>query len=310
MEPHEHTHTDSDASSVDETVHEQYIEAFGHKYHPSGKIFLPFDKQEQQRMETQHRLYRLCLDGALTATRLPLEITDILDLGTGTGVWAIEMAARYPQARIVGVDASPIQRKKAVPPNVKFEIDDVENPWNIPSESLDFVHARSIAGGVRDWVALFKQALEKLKPGGILEMTEIAIQFLDFDGKFGEAELCPGILETFRGLSEKVGIDFHPSPHVPDWLLEAGFEKIVQRSEILPLGDWAADEKLKVRQSLMNEIVNKHFESDNHCALLFQNGGYKKEDLDTLIPTFWQDIEKTSHRPYMTAVFTTARKPQ
>ncbi|KAI0011410.1 S-adenosyl-L-methionine-dependent methyltransferase [Xylariaceae sp. FL0662B] len=308
MESRETTHTGSDTSSDDETVHERYIEAFGHKYHPSGKIFLPFDKPEQQRMETQHRLYRLCLDGSLTATRLPLDVANILDLGTGTGVWAIEMAARYPQARIVGIDASPIQRKKAVPPNVTFEIGDVENPWPIPSGSLDFVHSRSIAGGVRDWVALFNQALEKLKPGGILEMTEIAIQFLDFDGKFGEAELCPGILATFRSLSEKVGIDFHPSPRAPDRLLETGFEKIVQRTEILPLGNWAADDKLKARQTLMNEIATKHF--DNHCALLFQSGGYKKEDLDALIPTFWKDIEENSPRPYMTAVFTTARKPQ
>ena len=40
----------------------------------------------------------------------------ILDIGTGTGIWAIDMADRYPQAEIVGTDLSPIQ-PKWVPPN-------------------------------------------------------------------------------------------------------------------------------------------------------------------------------------------------
>ena len=33
----------------------------------------------------------------------------ILDVGTGTGIWAIEMGDEYPSAEIVGTDLSPIQ---------------------------------------------------------------------------------------------------------------------------------------------------------------------------------------------------------
>jgi methylase of polypeptide subunit release factors len=28
----------------------------------------------------------------------------ILDIGTGTGIWAIEMADRYPMAEVIGTD--------------------------------------------------------------------------------------------------------------------------------------------------------------------------------------------------------------
>ncbi|KAI8627801.1 S-adenosyl-L-methionine-dependent methyltransferase [Xylariaceae sp. FL1651] len=300
--------SDSDSGTSSTEEEPQWIEAFGHKYHPSGRIFVPFDKKEQQRMEIQHRLYRHCLNGSLTATRIPLDVKYILDLGCGTGLWPFEMAARYPQARIVGMDASRIQRKTAVPPNVQFVIDNVENPWPCSPNSVDFVHARGLAGGVSDWPSLFTQAYEKLKPGGFLEWTEIAIQIFDFDGKFGDAELCPKFLSLWRDLNKRAGIDFSPSPHGPGWLVEAGFENIVQRTEILPLGNWAQDEKLRIRQALMNEITSQHFV--NHCGLLFTKAGWTREQFDAIAPTFFSEIQASSQKPYTTAVFTTARKPR
>ncbi|OTB02848.1 hypothetical protein M426DRAFT_13095 [Hypoxylon sp. CI-4A] len=286
------------------------IEAFGHHYHISGKIFLPFDKHELIRLEVQHRLYRHCLDGALTHTRLPLDTTKILDLGTGTGIWAIEMAARYPQAQITGIDVYPVQITKSVPPNVQFKIDDVENSWDVPDNSIDFIHARGLAGGVKDWHGLLRQVHDKLKPGGLFEMTEIAINVLDFDGKFAEAEMYPEFLKAVQDCCDKVGIDFNPSPHVSDWLVDADFEKIVQRSEILPVGKWAQDEKLKTRQDFMNQITTKHFIFESHCALLFYSCGWTKEEFDAIVPTFWEEIQAASVRPYITAVYTTARKPR
>lgn len=284
------------------------IEAFGHKYHHSGRIFVPFDEKEQQRMEIQHRLFRHCLNGALTATRIPLNVERILDLGSGTGVWPLEMAVRYPQAKILGIDISRIQRTNAVPPNVSFVIDNVENPWPTPAGSIDFLHARSLAGGVTDWPALFEQAYQKLKPGGLLEWTELAIQIFDFDGNFGDAELCPNFLNLWRDVTSRNNINFTPSPHGPEWLVEAGFESIAQRTEILPLGDWAQDEKLQIRQALMNTITSEHFE--NHCGLLFTKYGWTREQFDAVAPTFFSDLQAESKKPYTMVVFTTARKPR
>ncbi len=236
-----------------------YIEAFGHKYHYSGRIFVPFDEKEQQRMELHHKLFRHCLNGALTATRIPLNVENILDLGSGTGLWPLEMAVRYPQANILGIDISRIQKTNAVPPNVKFAIGNVENPWPTPADSIDFLHIRGLAGGVTEWSDLFKQAYEKLKPGGLLEWTEMAIQVFDFDSNLGDTELCPKFLNLWRDLSKRNNIDFTPSPNGPAWLVDAGFENIAQRIEILPIGDWAQDEKLQTRQTLMNTISSEHF---------------------------------------------------
>ncbi|GAW23718.1 hypothetical protein ANO14919_132930 [Xylariales sp. No.14919] len=288
-------------------MEEPYIEAWGHKFHHSGRIFVPFDEKEQERMELHHRLFRHCLNGALTATRIPLSVQNILDLGSGTGLWPLEMAARYPQANILGIDISRIQ-KTNVSPNVRFIIDNVENPWPTPANSIDFVHARGLAGGITDWPALFKQAYEKLKPGGLLEWTEMAIQIFDFDNNLGDIELCPKFLNLWRDLSKRNNIDFTPSPNGPLWLVEAGFENIAQRTEILPIGDWAQDEKLRTRQNLMNRVSAEHFE--NHCALLFTKCGWTREQFDAVAPTFFSEIQAESKKPYTMVVFTTARKPR
>lgn len=69
----------------------------------------------------------LALGGALHLA--PIDQTDfplhrILDCGTGTGIWALEMGDLYPQAEVIGVDISPIQ-PHWVATNVKFELDDV-----------------------------------------------------------------------------------------------------------------------------------------------------------------------------------------
>ena len=42
-----------------------------------------------------------------------------LDIGTGTGVWAMDFADEFPDCEIIGTDISPIQ-PRWVPPNLKL----------------------------------------------------------------------------------------------------------------------------------------------------------------------------------------------
>jgi ubiquinone/menaquinone biosynthesis C-methylase UbiE len=80
----------------------------------------------------------------------------ILDVGTGTGLWALDMADQYPESEITGVDLSPIQ-PGWVPSNVQFLVDDVEQEWIFEPESFDYIHLRNLLPGIRNWPRLFQQ---------------------------------------------------------------------------------------------------------------------------------------------------------
>jgi len=120
----------------------------------------------------------------------------IVDLGTGTGIWAIEgkrlneplflttttstrsrvtkltnysciVGDLFPSAEVTGLDLSPIQ-PVWVPPNVKFLVDDVEDTW-LNGDNIDFVHMRNMIPILSSPVALLKQVFEYvLPPTGIV----------------------------------------------------------------------------------------------------------------------------------------------
>lgn len=46
---------------------------------------------------------------------------------------------------------------KRVPPNVEFEVDDVESEWP-ERPPFDLIHSRYMCGSISDWPKLFKQA--------------------------------------------------------------------------------------------------------------------------------------------------------
>lgn len=62
----------------------------GRRYHAfkSGAYTMPNDEAEQDRLDLLHHIWRLVMGGALY--RSPVrEPQNILDLGTGTGIWPV-----------------------------------------------------------------------------------------------------------------------------------------------------------------------------------------------------------------------------
>ena len=58
---------------------------------------LPVDEEEQDRNDLQHYKIALILDNRLHAAPISSTPQNILDLGSGSGIWAIDMADRYPK---------------------------------------------------------------------------------------------------------------------------------------------------------------------------------------------------------------------
>lgn len=114
-------------------------------------------------------MYTVTMGGLhLAPLRHPREI---LDIGTGTGIWAIEMADQHPRASVTGTDLSPIQ-PELVPPNCVFEIDDANMEWTWDDDHFDFIHVREMFGSIADWKTFLAEAYRCTKPGGWIEVVE------------------------------------------------------------------------------------------------------------------------------------------
>ena len=73
--------------------------------------------------------------------------------------WCSEFADEHPSADVVGVDLSPIQ-PSFVPPNCKFEVDDINKDWTYPENKFDLVHIRAMTGCIPDWPEFHKKAFK------------------------------------------------------------------------------------------------------------------------------------------------------
>ncbi|KAK2013154.1 methyltransferase domain-containing protein [Colletotrichum eremochloae] len=120
-----------------------YPEEYGRRYHvyQSCSYQCPNDKREMDRLDLSHSLVVKTTGGLFLAPIDKDKTHRILDVGTGTGIWAIEVGDKFPNAEVVGTDLSAIQ-PEFVPPNVTFEIDDAESAWVGPM--YDFIFSSNI----------------------------------------------------------------------------------------------------------------------------------------------------------------------
>lgn len=101
----------------------------------------------------------------------------IADIGTGTGVFLLQLAKLYPEATLRGFDISPelYPAPESLPSNVQLGIMDVKQPPP-PEEHnrYDVVHVRLLTAAMNptDWDSAVRNLTRLLKPGGALQWEE------------------------------------------------------------------------------------------------------------------------------------------
>ncbi|KAK5659800.1 hypothetical protein OQA88_1012 [Cercophora sp. LCS_1] len=87
------------------------------------EYWVPNDDTANEQLDINHHLLTLALDNKLFLAPVD-KPAKVLDVGTGTGIWAIDFADEFLDADVTGVDISPIQPSWG-PLNLKFELDDM-----------------------------------------------------------------------------------------------------------------------------------------------------------------------------------------
>ncbi|KAG8964298.1 hypothetical protein FRC05_003848 [Tulasnella sp. 425] len=162
-------------------------------FHSSDHYMLPADGDEHSRLDMQHLALRLHLNSLYASKHLVenalREGQDpppaVLDVGTGSGRWAIDMALQFPHAEVVGLDLVPpaTVAETAIPPNCRFEVDDANLSFEHYKECFNVVHVRSADQGINDFESFLYEIARTLRPNGVLLLVTGYPQIYDIDAK-------------------------------------------------------------------------------------------------------------------------------
>ncbi|MBO1752757.1 class I SAM-dependent methyltransferase [Actinotalea sp. BY-33] len=199
----------------------------------------------------------LDLDAQVLGTYLPAvtawaaehttDVRTVLDLGAGTGVGAVALAARFPEAQVLALERSPLMIERlaaaslahALTDRLQTVLADLDEPWPaLPP--VDLAWASSSLHEVTDPARVLRAVHDALRPGGVAVVIEM--------------DALPGVLPHDVG-SGRPGLEARCHAAlaeagwnaVPDWtpaLAAGGLDVIEQRRfpvEVGP-GDPQAEE--------------------------------------------------------------------
>ncbi|BCS01615.1 class I SAM-dependent methyltransferase [Aspergillus luchuensis] len=300
--------TESSTTSLSSSVL-KYEYKHGRRYHAHhlGNYPFPNDQPEQDRLDMVHHIFYRLINNRLFLAPINPDGKRILDIGTGTGIWAIQMGDEYPNVeQIVGNDLSPIQ-PSWVPPNVKFIVDDVEKEW-MESAPYDYIHCRYMAGSIRDWPRLIQQCYENLKLGGWLELQESVNTLYSEDESLKADSYMVKMMDGLKEACLKIGQTMDPAPEFEKWVGEAGFGAVHTMKFKLPIGSWPKDARLKECGSFMR--VNFVEGVEGFTAALFGDVlGWEQSDIEDLNAGVKRESLRKDIHPIFDVLVVAAQKP-
>ncbi|KAJ5585144.1 uncharacterized protein N7459_004944 [Penicillium hispanicum] len=295
---------------------------------------VPSDEQQFETYEAGH-LVDLILDSdrdnPLFRSPIGLNRSDsihVLDIGTGAGTWAIDVADMFPNSTdpgltrsehvvnqwigiVHGIDLYP-PPVSWVPPNCRIEVDDVLQEWTW-RESFDLIHMRNMLGSFdeAEWARVYQQCFDKLKPGGWIEQLEVG-PFMDSD----DDTLPPdSMLATWGPYMQSCGARAGRSCDViltmSSSIRRVGFVDIHEKVYKWPIGPWPRDQRIKEAG-----IVNlQHWMAgmEGWCMWLLTKFGapkpWSKEQVYVYCAQLRSEMKNQKYHVYHKARRVWARKP-
>ncbi|KJZ71429.1 hypothetical protein HIM_09153 [Hirsutella minnesotensis 3608] len=288
------------------SVDPDYEWCHGRRYHSSGTYIYPNDEEEQERLNVIHEAH-LLLHGSLFLSSIDLAGRSILDIGTGTGKWAVDMADRDPSVTIVGLDISPIQ-PEFVPPNVHFFVENVETDWR-ETAKYHFIHLRGMSGSIQDWPSLFHKIYQALKPGGVMGAHETLPTVFSKNQKLESDNRLVELMHDLVLAHSKIGRPLDPVSSFRICAEEAGFIDVSEEIFEAPLGNWPEDQQ----QKDIGGMLASSFKMGLHglTARAFRDVlGRSKEEVEVFNAFVRRELDLNSSMPMLHVSVFTARKPE
>lgn len=312
---------------------QDYLFENGRRYHRfrEGRYNFPNDEAEQDREDLKHACVKMLCQQQLYFA--PLEqgrLHNILDIGTGTGIWAIEMGDQFPSANVVGIDLSPIQ-PDWVPSNVHFVVDDAESEWVYPENHFDYIHTRHTVMAIKDWPRLYRTAKEwvyqlarqlgdhaadkesysHLRPGGWIESQEIYHYPISANDSMSPDHPVAQYWALIHQGLNTLGVDFQAAAggKIAAMMRDAGFENVHERIFHVPLGTWPKHPDLKIVGEYWRHVLLTGAQA---IALgpLTRGCGWTREQVEVFLIELRKAYFDNSCLMYMPMYVTCGQKPE
>ncbi|RIA93888.1 S-adenosyl-L-methionine-dependent methyltransferase [Glomus cerebriforme] len=263
--------------------HYKYIS--GRRFHnTTSKYSLPNDKNEVDRLELSHDLFKYAFGGNYSSP-IQNKLEDgiaVLDIGCGTGKWIIDNAMDYPKSTFIGIDMSPIFPKENKPQNAGFIECDVLYGLPFPSNTFDFVHQRLLctAFSEKQWITVIKEIMRVLKPSGYVEFMESDPLKFHNSGPctreimkkvkqfYKSQDICMNVPSKLKGFMESIG----------------DLSEVKVENRVLPVGKWNG-----TFGELMFEYIRMSIES--YSIIITRKFKYTNQESLELLDCFAQEIE-------------------
>ncbi|OTA98100.1 hypothetical protein M426DRAFT_326256 [Hypoxylon sp. CI-4A] len=290
----------------------EYRTVHGRTYHSergNAQSWNPNDPLHDESMDILHHVSTLMQHGKLFLAPIDDKVKRVLDVGCGTGIWAIDFADQFPGTDVIGVDISP-QQPHWIPPNLRFEVDDVTQPWTYEPSSFDYIHMRWLVGAIPDWTSLYREVYTALKPGGYFESKEASSSIQSDDGTVAPGSALDQWGKVFYAAGKKFGRTFAVIEEniQRKAMEEVGFEIIQEVDYKAPFGRWPVDENDKV----VGQYNKLAIEQDVEGFLMYlwtKVMGWTKEEIQIYAAHLRRELRSPNIHPYYPMRVVVGRKP-
>ncbi|KAI8085091.1 S-adenosyl-L-methionine-dependent methyltransferase [Halteromyces radiatus] len=264
-------------------------------------IFSDFDFKEFDRWQRQHYLLKSARKANAWASFNTTKGAVIIDVGTGNGIWALEMANQYPNVQVLGLDRVLPNDQQNGPENLRFVQCDVTEAWPMGDNAVDFIFQRSMGDAMKQeqWGPLLKEMYRVLKPGGYIELIE---------NDFWRHNPGP-VQQAFDAFIQEqckvTGVDFQLTDSLDTLVNETGFDQVDKKTMDIPLGEWPADQELK-QFGFINKEAHKAL-LKNYKDFYVKQWGLSSADFDLAVQEVLEEFDE--HHSFTRFHCWVARKP-
>jgi len=174
-------------------------------------------------------------------------VSKVVDVGCGTGVATLQLAAMFPSAKVYGLDISkvPDSAQQMAPKNITWAVgnvldldhgkpdkdrDDDQSGSGISRRiftpgGLDYIFGRMLFLGINNWTQYFSTTARSLKSGGMIEHQDLDWKFY----RVGTSECLSDKWEWHRRVvsaAKTAGLAIDAGSNAAPLMKEAGLEVI------------------------------------------------------------------------------------